>query len=124
MCPQQSARETARLSPDPTCAICDRRAQGFGFIVPDDGTDDVFCHQVRAVSPRQSLTPRHLSSSRPARTQTQIYAPGFRSLAEGEMVEFKKMEFNGRIQASDVTDPDGSYVQGTLPPARRNDDDL
>ena len=53
-----------------------------------------------------------------ARAQTQIYAPGFRSLAEGEPVEFKRMEFNGRMQASDVTGPDGSYVQGTIPPPR------
>ena len=58
-------------------------------------------------------------------TQTQIYAPGFRSLAEGEPVEFKRMEFNGRIQASDVTGPDGSYVQGTLPPSQdANKDDF
>ena len=48
--------------------------------------------------------------------QTQIYAPGFRSLAENESVEFKRMEYNGRTQASDVTGPDGAYVQGTLPP--------
>ena len=35
------------------------------------------------------------------------------------------MEFNGRIQASDVTGPDGSYVQGTLPPSQdANKDDF
>ena len=65
------------------------------------------------------------SRARARATQTQIYAPGFRSLAEGEPVEFKRMEFNGRIQASDVTGPDGSYVQGTLPPSQdANKDDF
>lgn len=39
--------------------------KGFGFITPDDGSADVFVHQ------------------------TAIYAPGFRSLAEGEKVEYE-----------------------------------
>jgi cold shock CspA family protein len=39
--------------------------KGFGFITPADGSADVFVHQ------------------------TAIYAPGFRSLAEGEAVEYE-----------------------------------
>jgi cold shock CspA family protein len=39
--------------------------KGFGFITPADGSADVFVHQ------------------------TAIYAPGFRSLAEGEEVEYE-----------------------------------
>jgi cold shock CspA family protein len=39
--------------------------KGFGFITPEDGSADVFVHQ------------------------TAIYAPGFRSLAEGEAVEYE-----------------------------------
>jgi len=64
--------------------------KGFGFIVPDDGTDDVFVHQ------------------------TAIHAEGFRSLAEGEPVEFTTMEdpSNGKIKAQNVTGPMGAYVQG------------
>jgi len=70
--------------------------KGFGFIIPDDGTDDVFVHQ------------------------TAIHAEGFRSLAEGEPVEFTTMEdpSNGKIKAQNVTGPMGAYVQGA---PRRND---
>lgn len=58
----------------PTSATTDRKSgavkwfntqKGFGFITPADGSADVFVHQ------------------------TAIYAPGFRSLAEGEAVEYE-----------------------------------
>jgi len=64
--------------------------KGFGFLIPDDGTDDIFVHQ------------------------TAIHAEGFRSLAEGEPVEFTTMEdpSNGKIKAQNVTGPMGAYVQG------------
>eukprot|EP00545_Synedropsis_sp_CCMP1620_P014984 CAMPEP_0119006056 /NCGR_PEP_ID=MMETSP1176-20130426/2089_1 /TAXON_ID=265551 /ORGANISM="Synedropsis recta cf, Strain CCMP1620" /LENGTH=123 /DNA_ID=CAMNT_0006957943 /DNA_START=43 /DNA_END=414 /DNA_ORIENTATION=- len=63
--------------------------KGFGFIVPDDGSDDIFVHQ------------------------TAIKAEGFRSLADGEVVEFLVEEDdNGRRKASKVTGPEGSNVQG------------
>mmetsp|Transcript_27994 Transcript_27994/g.57474 ORF Transcript_27994/g.57474 Transcript_27994/m.57474 type:complete len:125 (+) Transcript_27994:47-421(+) len=66
--------------------------KGFGFLVPDDGSADVFCHQ------------------------TSIYKDGFRSLAEGEPVEFKvTTNDQGRLAAKDVTGPNGSYVQGAPP---------
>jgi len=81
--------------------------KGFGFITPDDGSEDVFVHQ------------------------TSIYSEGFRSLAEGEQVEFVvQHDPQGRIKALNVTGPKGSYVQGTPPPSsssRRNsfgDDDF
>jgi cold shock CspA family protein len=73
--------------------------KGFGFVVPDDGTPDVFVHQ------------------------TAIQADGFRSLAEGEAVEFKvEMDGNGRRKASQVTGPDGNNVQGAPAPPKQNYD--
>ena len=64
--------------------------KGFGFITPNDGSDDVFVHQ------------------------TAIYSQGFRSLAEGEDVEYDIAEDpqKGKKFASNVTGPAGAYVQG------------
>jgi cellular nucleic acid-binding protein len=64
-------------------------SKGFGFITPDDGGDDLFVHQ------------------------TSIHAEGFRSLREGEVVEFTvESSDDGRTKALDVTGPAGSFVQG------------
>lgn len=63
--------------------------KGFGFLIPDDGTEDIFVHQ------------------------TAIQADGFRSLADGEVVEFLvEQDQNGRKKAARVTGPDGANVQG------------
>lgn len=63
--------------------------KGFGFIVPDDGSSDVFVHQ------------------------SEIKAEGFRSLADGEAVEFEaEKDGQGRIKAIQVTGPGGANVQG------------
>jgi cold shock CspA family protein len=63
--------------------------KGFGFILPDDGTPDVFVHQ------------------------TEIQTEGFRSLADGEAVEFvAQLDDNGRTKATQVTGPSGASVQG------------
>eukprot|EP00521_Asterionellopsis_glacialis_P004854 CAMPEP_0195269288 /NCGR_PEP_ID=MMETSP0706-20130129/13676_1 /TAXON_ID=33640 /ORGANISM="Asterionellopsis glacialis, Strain CCMP134" /LENGTH=122 /DNA_ID=CAMNT_0040324361 /DNA_START=35 /DNA_END=403 /DNA_ORIENTATION=- len=64
--------------------------KGFGFITPDDDSGDVFVHQ------------------------TEIQADGFRSLAEGESVEFN-VELDGKTgksKAVRVSGPDGANVQG------------
>ena len=72
--------------------------KGYGFIVPDDGSPDVFVHQ------------------------TEIQAQGFRSLADGEPVEFIPASDNaGRTKATKVTGPGGSEVQGA--PFRPPNDD-
>jgi cold shock CspA family protein len=63
--------------------------KGFGFITPDDDGPDVFVHQ------------------------TEIKADGFRSLADGEAVEYvPEQDANGRLKATNLTGPGGSNVQG------------
>jgi len=61
--------------------------KGFGFITPDGGGEDLFVHQ------------------------SSLHADGFRSLAEGEAVEFSVEQGNdGHTKAVDVTGPNGAYV--------------
>ncbi|KAG7375045.1 cold-shock DNA-binding domain protein [Nitzschia inconspicua] len=64
--------------------------KGFGFISPDDDSmEDIFVHQ------------------------TAIHADGFRSLADGEPVEFTTLtDAKGKIKAENVTGPMGAFVQG------------
>lgn len=64
-------------------------SKGFGFITVDDGSGDVFVHY------------------------TEIQAQGFKSLAEGESVEFEIVtQSDGRRKAVNVTGPNGANVQG------------
>lgn len=64
-------------------------SKGFGFITPDEGGEDLFVHQ------------------------TSIHAEGFRSLREGEAVEFEvESSDDGRTKALSVTGPGGAFVQG------------
>lgn len=63
--------------------------KGFGFITPADGGEDLFVHQ------------------------TAIISEGFRSLAEGEAVEFDvETSQDGRQKAVNVTGPNGAQPQG------------
>merc|ERR1719499_1863222 len=67
--------------------------KGFGFITVDDGSGDVFVHY------------------------SEIQAQGFKSLAEGESVEFEiVVQDDGRRKAVNVTGPNGSDVQGQKRP--------
>jgi cold shock CspA family protein len=72
--------------------------KGYGFIEVEGDENDYFVHQ------------------------SDIYAPGFRSLAEGEPVEFVvTTDDRGKTKAVDVTGPNGEYVQGQ--PREEYDDD-
>ncbi len=64
--------------------------KGYGFIVPDNGDADIFVHQ------------------------TAINVQGFRSLADGESVEFETVQDpqTGKIKAHDVTGPGRVDVLG------------
>lgn len=53
-------------------------AKGYGFIAPDDGSKDLFCHH------------------------TSIVSEGFRSLAEGQKVEFEVEQGQKGAQAANV----------------------
>uniref|UniRef100_A0A7N0RDS3 Uncharacterized protein n=1 Tax=Kalanchoe fedtschenkoi TaxID=63787 RepID=A0A7N0RDS3_KALFE len=64
--------------------------KGFGFITPDNGSEDLFVHQ------------------------SSIQSDGFRSLGEGETVEYEvDSGDDGRTKAVNVTGPDGAPVQGS-----------
>ncbi|CAI9299313.1 unnamed protein product [Lactuca saligna] len=64
--------------------------KGFGFITPEDGGEDLFVHQ------------------------SSIRADGFRSLGDGETVEYVvENGSDGRAKAADVTGPEEGPVQGS-----------
>jgi cold shock CspA family protein len=86
-----SLRPLLRFSPFAARPIrlCRFNAEkGFGFIAPANGNDDLFVHQ------------------------SAIHSPGFRSLMEGEEVEFKVVDGGGKMKAEEVTGPNGDFVQG------------
>jgi len=62
--------------------------KGFGFITPDNGGLDVFVHQ------------------------SEIQLPGFRSLAQGEPVEYQLYDGQKGPKALKVTGPQGKQVKG------------
>eukprot|EP00210_Caulerpa_lentillifera_P009380 g8942.t1 len=64
--------------------------KGFGFITPDDGSEDIFVHQ------------------------TSIQSTGFRSLRDGEAVEYEPVfSSDGRLAAAEVTGPEGREPLGS-----------
>jgi len=68
--------------------------KGFGFVAPLSGGEDLFVHQ------------------------SAISSPGFRSLMEGEEIEFKVVTENGKQKAVEVSGPGASFV-GEPPKPKR-----
>ncbi|XP_033740683.1 protein lin-28 homolog isoform X2 [Pecten maximus] len=64
-------------------------AKGWGFVTPDDGTQDVFVHQ------------------------SVVHKSGFRSLADGEEVEFESKPSDKGVEATFVCGPSGSECRGS-----------
>ena len=76
------AQQNDNAAPKRATGVCKRfnTEKGFGFITCDDNSGDVFVHQ------------------------TEVYADGFRSLAEGEQLEFDiQIQDDGRRKAVNVT---------------------
>jgi cold shock CspA family protein len=71
--------------------------KGFGFITHDDGGKDYFVHQ------------------------TAIQAEGFRSLADGEPVEFQIEVSEGKSKAVSVTSPGGEPLKRGFAYKKRDD---
>jgi len=64
-------------------------AKGWGFITPEDGSQEVFVHQ------------------------SVIQMPGFRSLGDEEDVEFECKESDKGLEATVVTGPEGNECKGS-----------
>ncbi|KAK4368140.1 hypothetical protein RND71_011932 [Anisodus tanguticus] len=60
--------------------------KGYGFIKPDDGSEDLFVHQ------------------------SEIKSDGYRSLYEGQKVEFTMSVKGDKYQAIDVSGPNGANL--------------
>lgn len=64
-------------------------AKGWGFVTPDDGTQDVFVHQ------------------------SVVHKSGFRSLDDGEDVEFECKPSDKGVEATFVCGPSGTECRGS-----------
>merc|ERR1719436_2202970 len=89
--PMQGQAQPMQMVPKKCKGTCKKfdSSKGFGFITLEDGSGDVFVHY------------------------SEIQAQGFKSLAEGELVEFQIVtQDDGRRKAVHVTGPGGVNVQG------------
>ena len=86
--------------PPKVLGTCAKWNKGFGFIKRDDGGPDLYVHQ------------------------RELQKHGFRSLLEGERLEFDVEPMaDGRLQAVRVSGPNGVDVTGQPKPERHDSDD-
>ena len=70
--------------------------KGFGFIKPDDSEEEIFVHH------------------------SGLGADGFKTLADGEAVEYEVDDSGGKPRAINVTGPGGGAVQGVQRGGRKS----
>lgn len=96
----QKWKETQKAPPKLTGVCVKWNTKGFGFVKRDDSEPDLYVHQ------------------------RDVQKSGFRSLQEGERLEFDVGAMDdGRLHAVRVTGPGGVDVQGQPKPSRDDSDD-